>query len=76
MVGAESMTKNKRAYKTASLQHERKYYDIGYQHIFGIDEVGRGPWAGPVTAGAVCLPLARTDLSRVLKGVRDDRSPT
>jgi ribonuclease HII len=23
--------------------------------VFGVDEVGRGPWAGPVTAAAVCL---------------------
>lgn len=24
--------------------------------LVGIDEAGRGPWAGPVTASAVCLP--------------------
>ena len=24
--------------------------------IFGVDEAGRGPWAGPVTAAAICLP--------------------
>ena len=28
----------------------------GYQHIAGIDEVGRGALAGPVVAGAVILP--------------------
>ncbi|SHJ97469.1 ribonuclease HII [Hespellia stercorisuis] len=33
---------------------ERKYADCGY--ICGIDEVGRGPLAGPVVAGAVILP--------------------
>ncbi len=34
--------------------YERKYAD--YTYICGIDEVGRGPLAGPVVAGAVILP--------------------
>jgi ribonuclease HII len=29
---------------------------MGYQHIAGVDEVGRGPLAGPVVAAAVILP--------------------
>lgn len=35
-------------------EFERKYQHLGY--ICGIDEVGRGPFAGPVVAGAVILP--------------------
>lgn len=35
-------------------EFERKYEHLGY--VCGIDEVGRGPLAGPVVAGAVVLP--------------------
>ena len=35
---------------------ERMYYVQGYQRIAGVDEVGRGPLAGPVVAAAVILP--------------------
>lgn len=35
-------------------KYEREY--AAYTHICGIDEVGRGPLAGPVIAGAVILP--------------------
>ena len=35
-------------------EFEHKYEDLGY--ICGIDEVGRGPLAGPVYAAAVVLP--------------------
>lgn len=35
---------------------ERQYWEQGYDNIAGIDEVGRGPLAGPVIAAAVILP--------------------
>ena len=34
--------------------YEKEY--AGYTYICGIDEAGRGPFAGPVVAGAVVLP--------------------
>nr|MBP7649896.1 ribonuclease HII [Phenylobacterium sp.] len=36
--------------------------------VCGVDEAGRGPWAGPVSAGAVIL-----DPDRVPKGLNDSK---
>ena len=36
-------------------EYERKCYEKGYKLIAGVDEVGRGPLAGPVVAAAVIL---------------------
>jgi ribonuclease HII len=49
---------------------ENKYREQGYEYIAGVDEVGRGPLAGPVVAAAVILPkdfcLAGIDDSKKL----------
>jgi len=37
-------------------QYERELYKLNYKAIGGVDEVGRGPLAGPVVAGCVVLP--------------------
>ncbi|MEW5875090.1 MAG: ribonuclease HII [Candidatus Zixiibacteriota bacterium] len=37
-------------------QYERQFWDAGLTYVAGVDEVGRGPLAGPVVAVAVVLP--------------------
>lgn len=59
------------------LTFERKYIDLGYDYICGIDEVGRGPLAGPVVACAVILPKDETilylnDSKQVSKKMREE----
>lgn len=41
------------------LYYERKLKNNGYDIIIGVDEVGRGPLAGPVVAAAVVLKTTR-----------------
>jgi ribonuclease HII len=39
-----------------NLSFELAFWRDGYHYIAGLDEVGRGAWAGPVVAGAVIFP--------------------
>jgi ribonuclease HII len=55
------------------LDEESGLLACGYRRIAGVDEAGRGAWAGPVYAAAVILPLERPDLPEVLAGVRDSK---
>ncbi|MCE1253691.1 MAG: ribonuclease HII [Anaerolineae bacterium] len=43
--------------------------------LAGLDEAGRGAWAGPVSAGAVILPPS-SDILTLLNGVRDSKQMT
>ncbi len=45
-----------RAGARPGLRHERQALADGALIVCGVDEVGRGPLAGPVTAAAVILP--------------------
>jgi ribonuclease HII len=58
---------------TPDLSEELALMDAGHIHVAGIDEAGRGAWAGPVCAAAVVLPLDRSDLPDLLDGVRDSK---
>lgn len=39
------------------LSLERQLWNQGYKYIAGVDEAGRGPWAGPVVAGAAIFAV-------------------
>ncbi len=49
--------------------HERALASSGFALVAGLDEVGRGAWAGPVSVGVVVLPTGR----RSPKGIRDSK---
>jgi len=53
------------------LRLERACWDEGAEVVVGVDEVGKGAWAGPLTVGAVLLPRGR----RVNK-IRDSKMLT
>ncbi|MGH8911177.1 MAG: ribonuclease HII [Acidimicrobiia bacterium] len=50
---------------------ERAYWEAGAEVVVGIDEVGRGAWAGPLSVGAAVVPSDR----RVYK-IRDSKMLT
>lgn len=52
------------------LSIERSLLAKGYKYIAGVDEVGRGPLAGPVVCAAVIMPL---DSESLVIGVDDSK---
>ena len=58
-----------------TLEYEEALWKQGFFAVAGIDEAGRGCWAGPVMAGAVILP-AENEIAERLKGVRDSKLMT
>lgn len=57
--------------KAPGLTIERGLWDNGSQFVVGVDEVGRGAWAGPLTVGAAIVPKDK----RVYK-IRDSKMLT
>jgi len=51
---------------------EKKYREMGFLRVAGLDEAGRGPLAGPVVAAAVILPL-RIEPESPLRKLRDSK---
>lgn len=50
------------------LKYERELLEKGCKYICGVDEVGRGPLAGPVVCAAVIMPL-----EGLIEGVDDSK---
>lgn len=48
---------------------EDKYIQDGYKYVVGLDEVGRGSWAGPVVVGAFVFKKS----SVIVEGVNDSK---
>src|SRR5690606_15412087 len=57
--------------KAPGLARERALWAEGHDIVVGLDEVGRGAWAGPLTIGAAVVPKDR----RINK-VRDSKMLT
>lgn len=57
--------------KAPSLTLEKRLWEAGFDVVVGVDEVGRGAWAGPLSVGAAIVPRDR----RVYK-VRDSKMLT
>lgn len=53
------------------MEMERALWDSGVEYVAGVDEVGRGPLAGPVLAAAVILPVGVG-----IRGVDDSKKLT
>ncbi|HLI02083.1 MAG TPA: ribonuclease HII [Acidimicrobiales bacterium] len=51
-----------------SLRIERSLWDAGHDVVVGMDEVGRGAWAGPLVVGAAVVPDGRR-----VNGIRDSK---
>ena len=52
------------------LKIERELLSQGFKTIAGVDEVGRGPLAGPVVCAAVVMPLKEIE---IIQGVDDSK---
>jgi len=69
------MTLDCKLHPFPTLEFERDLWNDGFPRIAGIDEAGRGAWAGPVAAAAVILP-ANPSLTLTLNRVRDSKLMT
>jgi len=55
------------------LSAEAALSEGGFRHVAGVDEAGRGAWAGPLVAAAVILPEPAEVSPDAFAGVRDSK---
>ncbi len=55
-----------------TLEAEMRFWTQELRRVAGLDEAGRGAWAGPVVAAAVILPFG-DQVGNMLEGVRDSK---
>jgi ribonuclease HII len=55
--------------KSLTSEKEHLLLDQGYEYIIGIDEVGRGAWAGPAAVGGFAYKIG----DEVIEGVNDSK---
>lgn len=72
-MGATTVPKLRKALRKRppGLTEERAFWNAGAEVVVGIDEVGRGAWAGPLTLAAAVVPKDRR-----LNKVRDSKMLT
>ncbi len=72
-MASATVPKLRKALKTKApgLATERELWEAGHEVVVGVDEVGRGAWAGPLTIGAAVVPRDR----RIYK-LRDSKQLT
>lgn len=54
---------------------EFKLQKSGYKHIAGVDEAGRGSWAGPIVAGAAIFDLKKLakEKNKITRVIKDSK---
>lgn len=63
----------RRTSEAPTLLCERRLQRQGFSIVAGVDEVGRGSWAGPLVTAAVVLPAGRRALGLLRDCVRDSK---
>ncbi len=76
MAHPSASTSPLRARSSAGLSIESELWLAGYRAVAGVDEVGRGAWAGPLVAAAVILPADPNALMPLIGRVDDSKKLT